>query len=366
VTGRPPFTGDDPNAIIYQHVNNAPESPTTHNEAIALDLEQLIMKLLAKEKADRPGSADEVLAELEQVATQLATGQPRALADVREAPASPIEQEIRFCTSADGTRIAYATYGDPAARPLVLVNMFDLAQELFWKDSGRRALYEGLASSRMLVTCDRRGVGSSQREVEDLAIPSQVADVAAVVDQLGLESFDLMGWSNGAALAAAYAAEYPQRVVRLVLWHPLIRISGPRLEGMQALVQSIRANWSLARRSWATIAYPNGPTDLQRWFSSALRDSLAPEMAARHLDVIAEFDGNAVLRSVKAPTLVLANLGRQDLDIDSVRTVASLILDGRLVTLEGDSGTLGVDSSDLLAAIERFLDEAHAGSEATD
>ena len=50
--------------------------------------------------------------------------------------------------------------------------------------SGTRALYEGLASGRGLVTCDRQGVGSSQRDVDDLAIPAQVADLAAVVDQL--------------------------------------------------------------------------------------------------------------------------------------------------------------------------------------
>ncbi|MCH7698368.1 MAG: alpha/beta fold hydrolase [Chloroflexi bacterium] len=372
VAGRPPFVGDDPNAIIYQHVNSKPESPAEHNASVPPGLERLIMKLLAKPKAERPASAEEVLAELEQTAADQPDGPPGATAAVRgtgrEVAAGDsrlIEQEIRFCTSADGTRIAYRTYGEPAARALVLVVPFENAQEFWWKPAGVRTLHKGLASGRRLVTFDRRGVGSSQRDVDDLTISAQVADLAAVIDQLGLETLDLTGWSNGGALAAAYAAEHPDRVGRLILWHPLIRTSGPPLKGMQDLAKSIRTNWSLGRRSWASISYPNGPTDQQRWFSNTLRDSLAPEVAARHFEVIAEFDGNATLRSVQAPTLVLVHSERHDLEVASIQAVASLIQDARLVTLEGDWGTLVVDPSQMLAAIRNFFDETDAGAEAS-
>ena len=69
VAGRPPFTGDDPNAIIYQHVNNSPESLTRSNAAVPTELERLIMKLLSKEKGERYSSADDVLVELERSVT---------------------------------------------------------------------------------------------------------------------------------------------------------------------------------------------------------------------------------------------------------------------------------------------------------
>ena len=68
VTGRPPFVGDDPNAIIYQHINTKPESPLEHNASVPPSLERLIMRLLAKPKTERPSSAEEVLAILERVA----------------------------------------------------------------------------------------------------------------------------------------------------------------------------------------------------------------------------------------------------------------------------------------------------------
>ncbi|MCH8026243.1 MAG: alpha/beta fold hydrolase, partial [Chloroflexi bacterium] len=364
VTGRPPFTGDDPNAIIYQHVNAEPESPTEHNEAVPPNLERLIMRLLAKAKAERPSSADEVLAELENVATELSGG--LSTATVRDAPtSSPIEQEIRFCTSADGTRIAYATYGDPAARAIVAVQNFLDVQEFRWnaelRDSAPkvgtsfRNLYEGLASGRRLVTFDRRGIGGSQRDVDDVAVPAQVADLAAVVDKLGLESFDLVCWGGGGPLAAAYAVEHPERVDRLVLWSPVMRTSDSPLPGFQEMAQSIRGNWPFARRSWAALVYPKGPTELQRWFSNMMRDSVAPEVAARHFEVFAEFDGRAILPTVQAPTLVLATSGAQDMEITAA--VASLIPDARLVTLVGELGTLTSDPSQLLAAIGKFLDE---------
>ena len=277
-----------------------------------------------------------------------------------------MDQEIRFCTSADGTRIAYATYDEPGARALVFVMSFDTAQEHWWKNPGSRWVWEGLAAGRRAVTFDRRGVGSSQREVDDLVIPAQVADLAAVVNELGLERFDLAGWTTGEALAAAYTADHPERVGRLVLLDPIMRTSDSPLRAFQELAQSIRANWSLARRSLAVVAFPNGPADLQRWYSSMLRDAVAPEVAARHFDVIAEFDGRAVLRNVRAPTLVLASSGAHRLEIASARAIASLIPDARLFTVEGDRGTQSVDPSQLLAAVRNFLDEADAEAEAVE
>ena len=210
------------------------------------------------------------------------------------------------------------------------------------------------------MTCDRRGVGGSQRDVDDVAVPAQGADLAAVVDELGLERFDLFAWGGGGPLAAAYAVEHPERVDRLVLWSPVMRTSDSPLPGFQEMLQSIRANWAFARRSWAALVYPKGPTELQRWFSNMMRDSVAPEVAARHFEVFAEFDGRAILPTVQAPTLVFAM--PQGMEIAAA--VASLVPDARLVTLEGDWGTVAVDPSELLAAIRNFLDDADTESEA--
>ena len=95
---------------------------------------------------------------------------------------------------------------------------------------------------------------------------------------------------------------------------------------------------------------------MQRWFSKAVRDSMTAEVAARHMEAGIQFDSSANLRNVRAPTLVLA---APDSEIISIRAVASLIPDARLVTLEGATFTLGVFKS-FVAALGTFLDEADA------
>ena len=64
VTGRPPFVGDETVAIIGQHLNTPPVSPTWHRPDCPPALETLIMRLLEKDPSKRPASAQEVLAAL--------------------------------------------------------------------------------------------------------------------------------------------------------------------------------------------------------------------------------------------------------------------------------------------------------------
>ena len=64
VTGRPPFTGDNPVSIAYQHVRESPEPPSHHNPDIPPSFEAVVLKALAKNKANRYGSAEELRADL--------------------------------------------------------------------------------------------------------------------------------------------------------------------------------------------------------------------------------------------------------------------------------------------------------------
>src|SRR3990172_2523895 len=67
VTGRPPFAGSDPTAVISQHINTPPVAPSWLTEACPPDLEELILRLLAKDPGERPENAMDVLAALERV-----------------------------------------------------------------------------------------------------------------------------------------------------------------------------------------------------------------------------------------------------------------------------------------------------------
>ena len=90
-----------------------------------------------------------------------------------------MEPQIRFCTSADGTRIAYSTVGE--GPPLVRVPSWGENLELDWQHPDARNFLESLGRGRLLVGLDRRGLAASQREVDDLSLEAQVADVEALV-----------------------------------------------------------------------------------------------------------------------------------------------------------------------------------------
>src|SRR2546425_12698929 len=65
--GRPPFVGDESVAIISQHLNTPPVSPSWHAPDVPPGLEALILRLLEKDQSKRPGSASEVRAMLASV-----------------------------------------------------------------------------------------------------------------------------------------------------------------------------------------------------------------------------------------------------------------------------------------------------------
>jgi class 3 adenylate cyclase len=76
VTGRPPFVGDEPVAVISQHLNIPPVSPSWHNPNVPPSLEVLILQLLAKAPEERPRSAAAVLERLSHIDATTPTASP--------------------------------------------------------------------------------------------------------------------------------------------------------------------------------------------------------------------------------------------------------------------------------------------------
>jgi len=270
-----------------------------------------------------------------------------------------MEQQMRFCTSFDGVRIAYATLGEGS--PLVSVPAWSSNLELGWKHPNGRAFWEELSQGRLCVTFDCRGVGGSQRDVDDLSLDARVCDVAAVVDHLQLERFDLFGGVDGAAVSIAYAAQHPERVSRMVLWaaYPC-GVEMVRPGAVRPLLELIPANWSLARRAMADVVFPSGPTELQRWYSNTVRESMLPKTAARLVEFYASVDVRRYLPQVKAPTLVLHRRGDRNAPIAAGREAATLIPDARFVALEGDIGHPYFGDMSYIETVREFLDQGRA------
>jgi serine/threonine-protein kinase len=103
VTGRPPFTGDSPVAIAYQHVRETPVPPSQHNRDVPPAFEAVVMKAMAKNRDDRYNSADELRSDL----LRFSHGQPVTAQHVLPpADATGVMAQTRVQDAAgDGTRV---------------------------------------------------------------------------------------------------------------------------------------------------------------------------------------------------------------------------------------------------------------------
>jgi pimeloyl-ACP methyl ester carboxylesterase len=123
---------------------------------------------------------------------------------------------VRFCTSFDGVRLAYATDGNGPA--LVKAGHWLTHLEHDWSSPVWRHWLDDLSRRGTLVRYDERGCGLSDREYPSLSLDAWVDDLAAVVDAAGVERCTLLGMCQGGPIAIAYAARHPERVDRLVLY----------------------------------------------------------------------------------------------------------------------------------------------------
>jgi class 3 adenylate cyclase len=260
-----------------------------------------------------------------------------------------MEPEFRYCTSADGTRLSYSTLGDKSSPALVFANGWVFPQEWAWQWGvpAERGFEAGLAEDRLIVRFDRRGAGSSQRQVHDLSLDAHVADIAAVADAVTEGEFDLFGISDGTLPSIAFAARFPDLVGHLILWGPYLRAeSTERMDHVAALA---RIDWGLARRTFANMMLPDGPADTQRRYGAMLRESMAADMAARYMT--SHFDVSELAVLVKAPTLVLQpEFGGAHSARDS-QMVAERIAGSRLVF----AGDISGDPMERLAIVRDFL-----------
>ena len=95
VAGEPPFSGDDPVAIAYQHVREEPMPPGIKNPDLPLDMERIVLTALGKAPADRYQSAEEFRNDLVKFAKGIPVDTRPVTALVDEvAPATTVSERV--------------------------------------------------------------------------------------------------------------------------------------------------------------------------------------------------------------------------------------------------------------------------------
>jgi pimeloyl-ACP methyl ester carboxylesterase/DNA-binding CsgD family transcriptional regulator len=279
-----------------------------------------------------------------------------------------LKQNIRFCTSRDGTRIAYATMGQ--GPPLVRAAHTFTHLEFELNSPVWGPWLAELSRSNTLVRYDQRGCGLSDREVAEISLDSYLADLEAVVDATGLERFALFGPSQGCAISIAYAARHPERVTRVVIYGGYARGFAKRdptpeqLREWRAMLELVELGWGRenpAYRQMFTSQYiPDSTREQAAWFNELERMSTTPEGAVRIFSSWSQIDVTDLAPHVRCPALVMHTRGDVRIPFEEGRLMAGLLPDARFVPLESRNHVLleGEPAlAQMFAEVQAFLRE---------
>jgi pimeloyl-ACP methyl ester carboxylesterase len=271
-----------------------------------------------------------------------------------------VKQHVRFCTATDGVRLAYAVHG--SGLPLVRVATWLTHLEFDWESPVWSHWLRRLGERHTLVRYDERGCGLSDSGIGEPSADVWVGDLETVIDAVGLERFALLGVSQGAAIAVAYAARHPDRVSDLVLYGGYAR--GRRFRGQDeeedAIVAAIRAGWTAPnpafRRVFSMLFVPDGTPEQMAWYEDLLWRSTTPETAIRLYRARGGLNVSELAPQVRARTLVMHARDDRVVPMQEGRLLATLIPDARFVLLESENHILLEHES----AWDAFLSEIAA------
>ena len=260
-----------------------------------------------------------------------------------------MEPQIQYAKTEDGVNIAYYALGHGPAVVRMPNNVWSHFQLQWQAVPAQRAIAEAVAARFTHVEYDSRGAGSSTREVSDFSLDAYILDLEAVVEQLSLENFTLIGQVSAGPVAITYAVRNPQRVSHLILANSYVRyadvLATPVGETNQALLGK---DWTIFTEAIAQLM-TGWYEAAARQFAARARETVSQEVALASNRELEKFDVTDLLPQIQTPTLVVHD-GSIWPPVESSRSLAAQIPDARLVVSDDILGTvvavgefLGVD-----------------------
>ena len=273
-------------------------------------------------------------------------------------------QEVSFCRTEDGVNLAVACVGQ--GMPVVYIPTWATHLEYDWQSPIRGPLLPLLAERFRLIRYDGRGFGLSDRDVGEISFATFERDLATVVDALHLRRYALLGVSQGAAIAIAHAARYPERISKMILHGGFAlgrnKRSAKEAELGKAWVAIMREAWeddnSALLRIFSSVWLPGATAEQIKWYANLLRLSTSLENAVKNRTAAHDIDVVDLLPKVSASTLVLHCRHDNAAPFDEGRRIAASIPSAKFVSLDSENHVPlpGEPAwSRFLEAIESFL-----------
>jgi pimeloyl-ACP methyl ester carboxylesterase/DNA-binding CsgD family transcriptional regulator len=274
-----------------------------------------------------------------------------------------MRQQIRFCTTPDGIRIAYAVCGK--GTPLIWITHWVTHVEYDCQSPVWCHWIKELSGHNTLIRYDERGCGLSDHDVDISSLKEWVIDLETVVDALGIEEFDLFGACQGGAIAVAYAVKHPERVRRLVFLGAYARgrlvqeRSREQVELDTSILNMVKLGWGrnnpAFRQVFTTLFMPEASEEQRNWFNDIQQRIASPENASRFLYNSQSLDVTNLAPQIRCPTLIMHSTGDAMVPLRDGRELASLIPGARFVPLASNNHILLETEPEWT----RFKDEVH-------
>ncbi len=274
-----------------------------------------------------------------------------------------MEPETRYARSGD-VSIAYQVTGD-GPFDTVFVPPTASHVELAWQVPVLRAMFERLASFSRLIHFDKRGTGMSDRVTGVPTLETRMDDLRALMDAVDSERAAVMGWSEGCAMSALFAATYPERVWALVLYGGKARsLRAPDYPWGPTEVEALRAiadgrflgEESGAAEAAARSGSPDATEEEIRALATYFRYSASPGAAEALSRMNMLIDVRHTLPAIRVPTLVLHHVEDTWVQVERGRDLAERIPGATYVELPGKGHIpAAAEVGPVLEETERFL-----------
>jgi pimeloyl-ACP methyl ester carboxylesterase/DNA-binding CsgD family transcriptional regulator len=285
-----------------------------------------------------------------------------------------VNQSIRFCTTMDGLKIAYAISGE--GPPLVMSATWLTHLEHQWRSLAWRPWLDAFTSDHKVLRHDSRGCGLSDRNIGDLSFETWVRDLECVIEAANFRRFALVGTCWGGPIAIEYAARHPEKVSRLVLYGTYAR--GTQRRGSpnagergRVLLDLTRLGWAQEDHAflelWASRFQPEGTWDHRQSWCEQMRYATSPETAIRLFEIAGNTDVRNSARKIKCPVLIVHPERDVCVPIGEGQLLAGLIPDSRFVQLDTKNHMPLADEhawEHLVAEVRAFLAEPECAREA--
>jgi len=228
---------------------------------------------------------------------------------------------LRLATSR--LNFTYRHHGDADGIPMLLVHG-TYATSRWWEP-----LMHALPDEILTIAPDLRGVGGTERATTGYAITSQAEDLAAFVDALGWQEFELVAHSSGGAIATEYVLTHPERARTLIL------VDAVPLEGVftpletYVLLQKMQEDRDLLAQAlhtlMPTLDLKNDDSPARSFFDLLVEDAqqMAPAAFTALADALNQWNRFSDGQNLRLPTLLI--WGDQDIIIEREAVTRSLI-----------------------------------------